>query len=330
MTFSSAGALLDLDTLIKNDEQFEAEKFYSAAYDFGKVEDTQYALPFECVPNMMFVNKTLLKENGIDVPKEDWTWSDFYTICKKVTKDVDGDGQLDQFGVYNFTWQEAFLTNHVQLFNESGTKCSLTGKNVGKAVSLLQKLSDLNQGYQVTASDFDLGNVAFQTVLLSDYRAYKPYPWSIKKYSNFDWDCITLPKGPSGDNISELQTVLMGINARTRQKELAWKLLKMFTFDKDIQMEIFQYQSGASVMKEVTNSKEAMNLLNADMRDDSQINVELIHDIMEKAQTHKNYRKMDVAESLLSDGIREMIQENKNKDTSLVILQRNINNELNN
>lgn len=329
-TFSSIGALMDLSHLIKSDKKFKEEKFYNAAYDFGKMQGTQYALPFECVPNMMFVNKTLLKENGISVPEENWTWDDFYSICKKVTKDIDGNGLLDQFGVYNYTWQEAFLTNNIQLFNEFGTKCQLHSKEVLQAVSFLQKLSDLNNGYQVTASDFDMGNVAFKPVLLSDYRAYKPYPWSIKKYSNFDWDCITLPKGPSGENISELQTVLMGINARTRKKDLSWKLLKTFTYDEEIQMEIFKYQAGASVMKDVTNSEEAMKLLNADMRDNSQINVKMISNIMENAKTQINYKKMDIVNAKLNDGIREIIQENKNKDTSLIILQRSINNELNN
>ncbi|MGN0465918.1 MAG: ABC transporter substrate-binding protein [Lachnospiraceae bacterium] len=329
-TFASVGALMDLSHLMKEDKDFDEKNFYSAAYDFGKLQGIQYALPFECVPNMMFVNKTLLEKNGISVPEEDWTWDDFYRICKKVTRDVDENGLLDQFGVYNYTWQEAFLTNDVQLFNESMTKCQLNSKNVFQAVSFLQELSNLNKGYQVTASDFDMGKVAFKTVLLSDYRAYKPYPWSIKKYSDFDWDCITLPKGPNGQNVSELQTVLMGINARTKKEDLAWELLKLFTYDKEIQMKIFKYHAGASVRRDVTNSEEAMELLNADMRDDSQINVKMIHNIMENARTQINYKKRDIIDVKLNDGIREIIQENKNKDTSLLILQRDINNELNN
>lgn len=329
-TFASVGALMDLSHLMKEDKDFDEKNFYSAAYDFGKLQGIQYALPFECVPNMMFVNKTLLEKNGISVPEEDWTWDDFYRICKKVTRDVDENGLLDQFGVYNYTWQEAFLTNDVQLFNESMTKCQLNTKNVFQAVSFLQELSNLNKGYQVTASDFDMGKVAFKTVLLSDYRAYKPYPWSIKKYSDFDWDCITLPKGPNGQNVSELQTVLMGINARTKKEDLAWELLKLFTYDKEIQMKIFKYHAGASVRRDVTNSEEAMELLNADMRDDSQINVKMIHNIMENARTQINYKKRDIIDVKLNDGIREIIQENKNKDTSLLILQRDINNELNN
>lgn len=328
-TFSSVGALKDLTSLIKEDKSFQKEKFYSAAYNYGRLQGVQLALPFESVPNMMFVNKTLLKENGIETPREDWTWDDFYDICKEVTKDRDGNGVLDQFGVYNYTWQEAFLTNSVELFNETGTKCQLNSENVNESIEFLQELSDLNQGYQVTAKDFDMGNVAFQPVLLSDYRTYKPYPWSIKKYSDFDWDCITLPKGPKGENISELQTILMGINARTKESEFAWKLLKTFTYDEEIQMEIFKYQVGTSVLRDVTESKEAMELINADDRENSKVNTEMISNIMETAKSQENKRGLDIVQVRLNEGIEKIIRENENTDVSLLILQQSINRELN-
>lgn len=327
-SFSSVGALKDLGTLIEADEEFSKEDFYEAAYSCGSLDGVQLALPFESVSNMMFVNKTLLRENKIETPSEDWTWDDFYDICEKVTKDKDGDGELDQFGVYHYTWEEAFLTNQVELLDKTGTKCQLNDDNVAQSIEFLKKLSDLNQGYQVTAKDFDMGNVAFQPVLLSDYRTYKPYPWSIKKYSDFDWDCITLPRGPKGGNISELQTILMGINARTKEGKLAWELLKTFTYDEEIQMEIFQYQVGTSVLRDVTESKEAMELINADDRENSKINTELIGNIMETARAQDNQKELDIIHARLNEEVDEIIQEEKNIEVSLLILQRELNREL--
>lgn len=327
-SFSSVGALKDLGTLIEEDEEFSKEDFYEAAYSCGSLDGVQLALPFESVPNMMFVNKTLLRENKIETPSEDWTWDEFYDICEKVTKDKDGDGELDQFGVYHYTWEEAFLTNQVELLDKTGMKCQLNDDNVAQSIEFLKKLSDLNQGYQVTAKDFDMGNVAFQPVLLSDYRTYKPYPWSIKKYSDFDWDCITLPRGPKGGNISELQTILMGINARTKEGKLAWELLKTFTYDEEIQMEIFQYQVGTSVLRDVTKSKEAMELINADDRESSKINTELIGNIMETARAQENQKELDIIHARLNEEVDEIIQEEKNIEVSLLILQRELNREL--
>lgn len=329
-SFSSVGALKDLGSLIEEDEEFSEKEFYEAAYDYGNLDGAQFALPFESVPNMMFVNKTLLRENKIETPSEDWTWEEFYDICKKVTKDTDGNGELDQFGVYNYTWEEAFLTNNVEFLyeNKTGVKCQLNADNVVQSIEFLKELSDLNQGYQVTARDFDMGNVAFQPVLLSDYRTYKPYPWSIKKYSDFDWDCITMPRGPEGENVSNLQTILMGINARTKETKLAWELLKTFTYDEEIQMEIFKYQVGTSPLRNVTQSKEAMELINADDRESSKINTELIGTIMETAKAQENKKGLDIVKTRLNEGVDEMIQEEENIGISLLILQRELNREL--
>ena len=52
----------------------------------------------------IFYNRAILKKEGITDPHElldkgEWTWDAFLDIAKKVTKDTDGDGKLDQYGV---------------------------------------------------------------------------------------------------------------------------------------------------------------------------------------------------------------------------------------
>ena len=54
-------------------------------------------------------------------------------------------------------------------------------------------LKQLNHNYNVTAKDFDMGRVAFRPFTFAEYRTYKPYPWRIKKYSTFEWDCLKMP-----------------------------------------------------------------------------------------------------------------------------------------
>ena len=62
--------------------------------------------PLECVPQMMFINKTLLQKEHIRIPDNDWTWDEFYSLCEQLTRDTDGDGIVDQFGVYDYGWEE--------------------------------------------------------------------------------------------------------------------------------------------------------------------------------------------------------------------------------
>ena len=56
---ASMGVLKDLGRLMEADKEFEKEEYYPAAWQYGNIRNTQYALPYESVPTLMFVNKTL-------------------------------------------------------------------------------------------------------------------------------------------------------------------------------------------------------------------------------------------------------------------------------
>ena len=72
-----------------------------------------------------------------------------------------------------------------------------------------------------------MGRVAFRPFTFAEYRTYKPYPWRIKRYSGFEWDCIPMPAGPSGSNASQLDTLMAGMSSRTLQEKLAWEFLNL-------------------------------------------------------------------------------------------------------
>ena len=265
--FASLGLLKDLTELMENDETFDKNKYFKTTLLSGEYHGVQYALPYETVPNLMFVNKTLLEKEGISVPGSNWTWEDLYNICKRVTKDIDGDGILDQFGIYNYDWLDAARTNGAVLFDEDEMQIDLSDEKVVEAVKFIKMLYSLNQQQNVTQEDFDSGNVVFMPLSFADYRTYKTYPYKIKKYLNFQWDCITFPAGKEGGNISEVSTLLMGISSKTAYEDLAWEFLKLLTYDEEIQMDIFRYSQGASVLKNVTSSLEAELILQEDMEE---------------------------------------------------------------
>lgn len=320
-----SNGLLDLSQLIDKDAGFKSDDFYKGAYNYGRINDRQYALPIECAPDMMFVNKTLLKKYGVALPENDWTWDDFYSICEKVTCDTDGNGVIDQFGVYNYTYEQAFMTNAVKPFDEDGRTCNLQGENASQAIEFLQKLNGLTQGAVVTSSDFNMGNVAFMPLTLAEYRTYKPYPWSIKRYSSFDWDCISLPHGPCGENISKMNTLLLGINSRSKKKQLAWELMKTFCYDEKIQSEIYKYRAGGATLKTILKEEQVLLNENQELPKDSSINVSVINEIMENSMEDYNFNNVNQCKEMLKQGIEGIINNEKNPEISLGQLQREIN-----
>jgi multiple sugar transport system substrate-binding protein len=323
--FSSMGILKNLDLLIEQDEDFNTDDYYATTYYTGKYLGTQYALPYETVPELMFVNKSLLMKEGNSVPDNNWTWDDFYRICSEVTKDTDADGTIDQFGVYDYTWEEAVYSNGAELFNNAGTEAYFTDEKVLDSISFIKKLYQLNNETSVTRGDFEKGRVAFMPLLFSDYRTYKTYPYKLKKYTNFEWDCVALPSGPDGDNTSTVNTLLMGINNHTKNEKLSWEFLKLLTYDKDIQKNIFNYSQGISVLKEVTKSDEAESILLKNMESSSKaIDNNMLDRVIDKGVIEPKFRKYSDAMILADSEITKIIDEDKNIDSAMKTLQRDI------
>lgn len=304
---ANVGAMKNLNTLMKNDKNFDSSRFYKTSFEFGQYEDKQLALPYESVPIMMFVNKTLLENEGIGIPKNNWSFDDFYDICSKVTKDTDNDGVIDQFGVYDYKWKDAVYSNGASLFKEDGTKSYFADKKVEDSINFIRRLDALNKGQKVTLKDFDEGRVAFHPLLFSEYTTYKTYPWKIKKYTGFEWDCIKMPHGKYGENISELTTLLVGINAKTTKEKLSWEFLKLLTYNEDIQKQIFDFSQGVSVLKNVTNSEEILNIIGENTPSGSYLDMDVINEVMESGVVSPRFRKyksvMDMADNVINQSI---------------------------
>lgn len=328
--FVSMGLLKNLDSLLNRDEAIKQDQYYKAALNTGKVGWELYALPYEVVPNLMFVNKTLLEKGGYQVPNVDWTWNDLYEISKGLTQDNDGDGQIEQFGTYNYNWEDSVYANGAKVFSNDGKESYVADKRVVDSIKFIYKLNQLNQGQNVTQDDFDAGNVAFMPLSFAEYRTYKTYPYKIKKYTKFQWDCITMPAGPQGENISKTSALLMGISHNTKKERLSWELLKLFTNDSRMQMKIYEYSQGASALKVVTESNEAQYILRRDMDEDERvIDNKVLSTAIEQGVVVPKFTKYEEAMVLVDNQIKKIMNDEGNLESSLKIFQRKLDTFLN-
>lgn len=332
--YCSLGILQELNAFIESDPEFQSEEIFQTAMDIGKgMEEIQYALPYEVVPTMLFVNKTLLRQEGIEMPQQDWTWDDFLEICRKVTKDTDGDGRIDQFGTYNYSWQDAMYTSGGSAFDNEKQNVDFSNQYVIESVKFMKELLALNQGENVTQEDFDAGKVAFMPLTFAEYRTYKTYPYKIKKYSNFQWDCTTFPGRTHGENISKVDALLIGINHDSTEKELAWEFLKELVCGYESQLDIFRYSQGVSVLESVARSEKAASIIQEDMDKEEQvISGELLCDVIEHGTITPKYYQYETYEQMISlanTEITEIFEKNKNIESSMKIFQREIRKYLN-
>ena len=296
----SSGALAQLDEWIARDPAFDTVVYYEPCLRSGQYNGKQYALPHESVPTIMFVNKTLLEENGVPMPDNDWTWEDFYNICAQITH-VDSR----QYGVYGYSWLDAMYSNGASLFSEDGRSCFLAGEKVMESIQFTDRLMDLNEGYSVSARDFDEGRVAFCPLLYSEYRAYQPYPWRVKKYSAFAWDCVTMPAGSSGGNVSEIHTMMLGISSRTHHADLAWEFCKLLSIDEALQRKLYTHSHGISPLSAVAEDPELLRQIHHDIPEGSGFSPEMIHQIMSNAVVVHQFDAYSQAMSMAEHAIQE-------------------------
>lgn len=321
------GMLEDLDPWMEMDQDFDPEAYYETALMSGHIMGGQYALPMETVPYLMFVNKTLLNQENIPIPEEDYTFADLYDICRKVTKDTDGDGIPDQFGIYKYSWLDAAWANGAVMFSDDGRTCNFTSTQLLYAIRFVKSLDALNQNQRVTQETFDSGKVAFMPLSFAEYRTYKSYPYKIKKYTSFQWDCISMPKGPYGDNVSLVDSLNVGISSRSRHKELAWEFLKLLTSDEEIQMKIFEYTPAASVLRSVTESQEAEAIIRETLDGtEKMIDGAFISKVIENGRIKPKFASYQEAVQLADGEILKLFDEDTDLDNAMRLIQRKVQN----
>ena len=322
---ASTGSLKKLNHFVEKD--LRVADFYNSAYQAGTYGDIQYALPYESNPTMMCINKDLLEKEGIDVPTTGWTLAEFYQICRRVTKDTNGDGVLDQYGLTGYTWEQALAAYGVQLFDEYGSESYFNTETVKSALSMVAKLHALNGQYQVTTEDFDKGNVAFLPMTLAQYRTYKPYPYHVAKYSSFAWTCVQMPAATRDINATQVSTSLYGISAKTKHDQLAWDFLKLLTDDKETQQALFETSQGTSVLKGTMAHTATKEILKNDDFGSSALTVETLHSMMVDAAIEpkfKTYNRVrEQADYLITRAL-----DNQTVDSDLADIQRMMEDQL--
>ncbi|MBN2625584.1 MAG: extracellular solute-binding protein [Spirochaetales bacterium] len=323
-TLASIGVLEELN----REELLDSpEGIYRNVLDAGSQKGRLLGIPFEINPTFMFVNKTLLAEEGLEYPSPDWTWEEFLDYCTVLTKDRNGDGYTDQFGVDGFHWTQAVFSNGETLFSEDGSDAYLNTEGMKEAVRFLSSLRRLDE--EGLAQDFDSGVTAFSPFTYSTYRTYGYYPYSIIKFGGFEWDTTLMPRGPGGTNAVDLKVLLLSVNARSRRRKEALSLLQFIANDRDAQGIVLKYGRGLPLRKDVLSSDAGREILMQNLASpDKAIAVDTIVKTVENSVIVPRFRRYETTLSLIDNQIAQIPWDSVILNNDLSRLNRIINDEL--
>ncbi len=101
-SFIEKGYLYDITPFIEAEAGVYGGDFltpwYPQTLELMQKDGRYYAMPGDFMSMVLFYNKNLFTEAGLDPTKPPTTWDEFVDYAKKLTRDRDGDGQTDTWG----------------------------------------------------------------------------------------------------------------------------------------------------------------------------------------------------------------------------------------
>lgn len=236
--YAQSGQLLDLTAFAEKEGFDWKDYYYSANLDVFVVDGELYGVGDGMSPYALTYNKNMFDEAGLPYPDENWTWDDMLAAAQKLTKDKDGDGKTDQWGIVFQTWNYRpwIWMNGGDLFNEDFSEILITEPEV---VEALQWMADLRFKHKVLPPVDVLQPYPGEFFMFMDNKvamsidAWVPavaffYP-GIK---DFQWDVAPLPKHPrTGLRVSAQGNWAIAAFAQTKHPEETYLVWRWMTSD---------------------------------------------------------------------------------------------------
>jgi multiple sugar transport system substrate-binding protein len=164
-----------------------------------------YAFPWKTNPEMLMYNVDLLRAAGVSPPR---THSELLRAFKRLTRDTDGDGRPDRWGLWatlKTTWYERFYDFYpLYLAGSGGTTLVANGKVVFENEAAVAALELFRRGFAeggLPQSNFAIGRDPFidGTVAMKIIG-----PWFLKelnelKVVGLNFDVVPVPAADSAD-----------------------------------------------------------------------------------------------------------------------------------
>ncbi len=231
--FTRAGAVMRLDTFPDFDSLATSRVPKELLEGCRFLDGHIYQFPWKTNPVMIQYNVDMLKKVGLDTfPK---TYSDYLDVGKKVTRDLNGDGQIDQWMSYvdvREKWWTRFFDFYPFYIAASGGQTLLKGRTVTfdnpNSVAVFRF-------FQMGFNAGIFPRARFQTDVFLTQKVASRFtgPWEIKhteKYKpkdlHYDFAPIPLPDGSRGHSYTYGDPKNIVIFSTTRHPKAAWQFVK--------------------------------------------------------------------------------------------------------
>jgi multiple sugar transport system substrate-binding protein len=229
--FAARGVLEPIESRVDDSDAFEQADFYPQALDAFRFDGELVCLPQNISSLVVYYNRDLFKQAKVPEPEPDWTWDDMVQKAIRLTRDTNGDGDIDQHGlgvqpsiirIAPFVWSNG---GEVVDDEEAPTRLALDS---AEATEAMQKFFDLRREHLVIPSEQEVeaedDETRFQNgreaMVLSSRRATPTF----RTITGFDWDVASLPEHAEQAGILHSDAYCM--TKASGDKDAAWAFME--------------------------------------------------------------------------------------------------------
>ena len=255
ITYGAKGFLVDLGDYIKNDPGFSDASFFMNVIESFRHNGKLYAMPLTFLFQAVIASGPNLRAEGISIDDTQWDWTDFYDICKRVTKDENGDGINEKYAMPRVL--ELYLLN-LMCGRDYSTFVDIEGKEARFDSEEFRDILELCRSFYrdqlVHPSKFsnqiDGSDRGMFTFLPTDYLHVSELTMQLMERISEDSILLRLPgehgqaRATAGSSIS--------INSSCKSKDICWEFIKfMANYDRLGQTPGVAQNSGFSTNKAI-------------------------------------------------------------------------------
>lgn len=220
VNFAQVGGIIPLDDYLENSD-IKTDDFIDAVAQLSEGLGGTYGLPWCVATEILYYNKDMFDEVGIEYPDNDWAYEDFKKAVEKLTKKAD-DGTTEVYGCTlpdTQTWWAGIGGAGDPIYDPA------TGEMIigdGAVEFITDCLEMVEKGYMPAPSSDTTDLFAAGKAAMSWQGS-----WFIGAYGDeldFNWDIASIPTNKIKYNT--LHTGFYTINANSDNKDAAFKVIE--------------------------------------------------------------------------------------------------------
>ena len=226
--FVEKDQVLDLDDYVST---LDMENYYESAFEQVKIQGKTYGIPVGVYTLVLYYNKVLFDEAGVEYPSSDWenpwTLEEFQDAAAKLTK---GDGADKQYGFYAQTSPERsggfVLSAGGDIYDSDRSTPSFNTEPVIKTYQMVQDM--INQGISPTPTMVETMPID-QMFTSNKLAMFIEGQWmmpSITKDESFEFGVAPVPQDETATTLNFIDQYV--IFKASKHHDETWEAVKSF------------------------------------------------------------------------------------------------------